>query len=62
MAYQIEKAKCVSEREKAILIESPEYDGWIPQSQITADSEVWKEGQEGTLEITDWIAEQKGLL
>jgi hypothetical protein len=62
MAYRIEKARCVSESPNAILIESPEYDGWIPQSQITADSEVWKEGQEGVCEITDWIAEQKGLL
>ena len=33
----------------------------IPDSQITEDSEVWKEGQRGELVITDWIAEQKGL-
>lgn len=35
---------------------------WIPQSQIHEDSEVWKEGQTGTLIVSRWIAEQKGLV
>lgn len=35
---------------------------WIPQSQVTDDSEVWKPGDQGKLVITEWIAEQKGLV
>lgn len=42
------------------LIEGEEI--WIPKSQITDDSEVYKIGTEGTLVITDWIAEKKGLV
>ena len=34
---------------------------WIPQSCIDDDSEVWHEGDEGTLIVSEWIAEQKGL-
>lgn len=35
---------------------------WIPKSQITDDSEVYETGTEGTLVVTEWIAEQKGLV
>ena len=42
------------------LIEGEEV--WIPKSQIHEDSEVYKEGTEGTLVITEWIAEKKGLV
>lgn len=35
---------------------------WIPQSQIDGSSEVWKYGDEGTLVIPRWLAEEKGLL
>jgi hypothetical protein len=41
------------------LIENEEI--WIPQSQIDDESEVWEEGDNGTLVISLWIAEQKGL-
>lgn len=34
----------------------------IPQSQIDDDSEVWRLEDEGTLIISRWIAEQKGLV
>ena len=36
-------------------------EAWIPKSQIDDDSEVYEEGHEGTLVITLWIAEKKGL-
>jgi hypothetical protein len=36
--------------------------GWIPQSQIHDDSEVWQAGNSGQLVLTRWIAEQKGLV
>jgi len=34
---------------------------WIPISQVESDSEIWDEGEEGTLVISDWIASQKSL-
>jgi len=34
----------------------------VPQSQIHEDSEVWKRGDEGTLVVTQWWAEQRGLV
>ena len=55
-------AKAIKSTDKAVLIETEGEEFWIPQSQIEDDSEVWEEGDEGTLVITDWIAEKKGLL
>lgn len=64
MSYVIENVHIKAETEKAILIESEEFDEdtWIPQSQIDDDSEIWKKGQTGNLIISDWIAEKLGLL
>ena len=41
------------------LIEDEEV--WIPQSQIDDESEVWEEGDQGTLVISQWLADKKGL-
>lgn len=35
---------------------------WIPKSHIHDDSEVYKEGDTGTLIISEWIAKAKGLV
>ena len=35
---------------------------FIPKSQITDDSEVWESGQEGELEIPEWLAMDRGLI
>lgn len=61
MSVSIDDVVCKAATDKAILvvIEGEEY--WIPQSQIDDDSEVWKKDDEGTLVISDWIAEQKGI-
>jgi hypothetical protein len=50
--------------DKAVLIKMPEMPQpiWFPQSQIHANSEIWKQGDEGTLVVTQWIAEKKGLV
>ena len=42
----------------ALLVYSNEMDAqtWIPQSQIDTDSEVWKEGHEGSLVVSKWIS------
>ena len=52
--------------EKAYLIELENLENnteqmWIPKSQVK-DTDCLAEGDEGTMEITAWIAKQKGLL
>lgn len=56
--------KAIAVTPKAVLVKLPEMEKpiWFPQSQIHANSEVWKEGDEGTLVVKRWIAEQKGLV
>jgi hypothetical protein len=61
MACRIDDVICVKSTEKAILVDVAGEEFWIPQSQVTEDSEVWQEGDEGTLVVTDWIAREKGL-
>ena len=60
----IDQAKCTGSTPSAIIVKAPFFDEpeWIPQSQITDDSEVWKVGDEGNLVITDWFAKKKGWL
>lgn len=62
MPIPIENAKCIKDTGKAILVEAPEFDEpqWIPQSQVHEDSEVYGEGDEGCLIITDWWAAKQG--
>jgi hypothetical protein len=55
--------ECVAihETEKALHVRL--YDdemAWVPKSQIHDDSEVWSNGQKGTLIVTEWYAKQKG--
>lgn len=52
----------IAETDSAVLCEIDGEQIWIPKSQIDDDSEVWENGQEGVLVMTEWIAEQKGLL
>lgn len=59
---RIEDVVCKHATQKALLVEVDGDEVWVPQSQITDDSEVWKEGDTGTLVVTEWIAEQKGWL
>jgi hypothetical protein len=47
--------------EKAILCIIDGKEVWIPQSQVDDRSEIWKQGDEGTLMISEWIARQKGI-
>lgn len=54
--------KVVRETDKAILVVLDKDQIWIPKSQITDDSNVWKEGQEGDLYVSEWFAEQRGWI
>lgn len=60
--YRLEGATCIKATARALLIESDELDEstWIPLSQVSDDSEVLDEGDEGVMIITAWLAEQKG--
>ena len=65
MAYgdtvKIENVVAKRETEAALLCEIDGEDHWIPKSQIDEDSEVYAEGHQGSLVITQWIADQKGI-
>ncbi len=63
----IDDSECINETEKAIQITLGDcrIEGetiWLPKSQVHEDSEVWEKGQVGKLVVTEWIAEQKGLI
>lgn len=53
---------CNKDTDKAILVKIEGKECWIPKSQIHDDSEVYKKGTDGKLIISQWIAEQKGLV
>jgi hypothetical protein len=59
-----EDCECVGETDKAILVNVPDLDDevWVPKSQLDDDSEVYKLGTDGTLVVSDWLAEKKGWL
>lgn len=58
---RIADVKATRETDKALLVIIDGESQWIPKSQITADSDVWKKGDEGTLVITGWFATKEGL-
>lgn len=61
----LEDCEALKETEKALLvyINLMNEDHWIPHDHIAQEeSEVLREGDEGTLVITDWIAEKIGAL
>lgn len=65
MTYEIHDAKVVGETDKGFWIEAPEFDEdvFVPESQITDDSDISKTAnRSGTLVVTDWLAEKKGWL
>lgn len=60
--HSIDDVECTKETKDAILCVIDGKSIWIPKSQVHDDSEVYKDGDSGTLVITQWIAEQKGLV
>lgn len=59
---EIGEGKCIRATARAILVklETGEEE-WIPKSCVHDNSEVWDEGQEGTVVVKTWWAEQAGL-
>lgn len=61
---EFEDCWCSGETELAIKIggiKAGEWT-WFPKSVIHDDSEVWEEGQQGTLIVKRWFAEKEGLV
>jgi hypothetical protein len=65
--YTLAGSKALRQTKKALLVEitHPEtkkrIQEWFPHNHITDDSEVYKEGTEGNLVISHWMAVQKGF-
>jgi hypothetical protein len=58
---RIDDVSCVRETDAALLCIVDGEEHWIPKSQVHDDSAVFEAGHEGTLVVTQWIAEQKEL-
>lgn len=52
---------CIMESVKAIQVIIYGERKWIPKSVIHDDSEVYKDGDSGTLVLKEWFAEKEGL-
>lgn len=63
--FEVPEATVTAETEKAIRVRSRYLDdgeAWVPQSQVSDESEVWAKGDTGTLVVTTWFARQRGWL
>lgn len=59
---EIEDCYGVRQSGKAVLVHLPDgREEWFPVSQIDDESEVWNDDTDGTLIISRWIAQEKGL-
>ena len=56
----LEDVEILKETEKAFLVDLDGEEYWLPKSQIL-DADEYREGDEGTLSISAWIAREKGL-
>lgn len=67
MSFQFDESvelpgvEAIRETDLALLCVIDEREVWIPKSQITDDSTVNAKGDVGTLVITQWLADEKGL-
>ena len=59
--YRIDHVKAVRQLDKSLLVLVAGKKVVIPQSLIDADSEVWREGDQGTLVIPEWLAIDRGI-
>lgn len=62
--HRIENVECVRETAKAICVESEDFEEsvWIPKSVVHDDSEVYKDGDIGSLVVELWFAEKQNLI
>jgi hypothetical protein len=58
---KLKDVQAIRATEKALLCRIEGEEHWVPQSQITEDSEVYEPGDEGTLVVMTWWAEKNNL-
>jgi len=59
--FDVGIAECIRDSGKALLCRIHGVgEEWIPQTQIHDDSEVYSDGDSGTLVVRIWFAEKKG--
>jgi len=55
------RATALRQTDGALLVELESGEEvWVPQSVIDEDSEVYEEGHEGDLVVSDWFARKQG--
>ena len=52
----------VTETDGAILVEDEDGKYWLPKSVIEYDGAEYEKGDEITIDIPEWLAEEKGLI
>ncbi len=61
MSVSLDNVKAIGETAKALRVRLADgTSDWVPKAHVDDDSEVYAEGHEGKLVVSDWIAEQKG--
>lgn len=58
---EIDDCRLICQTDRAGLFEIDGEEYWLPWSQIDEGCELQKDGDEGTLICSLWIAEQKGI-
>jgi hypothetical protein len=59
--YEVDDVRIRSETQAALLVAVGKRLIWVPKSQVLEGSEVWAEGDEGTLVIPEWLAIERGI-
>ncbi len=60
--FEIDEATCIAETNDALKVESNFFDEdeWIPKKAVHEDSDIEKNGDEGTLLVEAWLARDRG--
>ena len=58
---EIEDTKCIRETEAAILVLIDDKEVWVPQSQVSDDSEVSRYGDAGTFSYRRMVRNSKRI-
>lgn len=60
---EVENVRVIRETADALLVEiDGERQTWVPLSQVDDDSEVFTDGDQGTITLSEWWAEKEGLI
>lgn len=59
---EIDDVTVEAETDRALLCVIDERQRWIPKSVVHEDSEVFEQGDQGTLVLFRWFAEKEGFV